>query len=230
MKYSNSHIADLIDDMNKLPDDKTPPKSGNSMLMNAGLIIVILAIITFFSVIFKGLVLKTDITKKHVLNIATSVLTVGLPILAITLLTVNNLPLMMRSFENTFGFSWINGDKLKELTQKLFGGNNNYNDYTIIATQLFEENFKYYLSCMKKGSAVDPNINLNRFKNVFIDDSYFDENGKIKIKVPNPDKPDEKVQDLFDLFTMVTRKRHISVAIWTSLATVGTMYISYLFL
>ena len=162
------------------------------------------------------------------MNILTSVLTIGLPIIGITLMTITNLPLMMRTFENTIGYWWISGDKLQKLTQKLFGGNGNYNDYSIISTQLFEENFKYYLTCMKKDAPVDPNINLNRFKNVFVDDSYFDENGKIKMRMPDEEKPDDKVQDLYDLLSMVVRKRHISVATWVSLGTIVTMYVSYL--
>jgi len=164
-----------------------------------------------------------------VLSIASTVLTIGVPVLAITLMTIENLPLMMRTFENTFGFSWINGKPLRELSQRLFGGNGNYNDYSIITTQLFEENYKYYLTCMKKDAPIDPNINLNRFKNVFIDNSYFDENGKIKMRMPDKNKPDSKVQDLYDLLSMVVRKRHISVATWVSLGTIVTMYASYLF-
>ena len=144
------------------------------------------------------------------------------------MLTITNLPLMMRTFENTIGYWWISGEKLKKLTDKIFGNNGNYNDYTIITTQLFEENFKYYLTCMKKDSPVDPDINLNRFRNVFIDDSYFDEKGKIKITVPNKDNPDEKSQDLYDLLKMVSKKRCISYGTWISLSVVVTLYTSHL--
>lgn len=218
IKYSTDYIADII-------SDKTPSRS---VLMSVGFIVVILAVIALFLVIFKGAVIKSDMDRKTVMGVISSVLTIGLPVIGITMLTIENLPLMMRSFENTFGFSWIRGDALKDTTQKMFGGNGNYNDYSIIATQLFEENFKYYLTCMKKDTKVEPNINLNRFKNVFIDDSYFDDNGKIKMRVPDKDKPDEKTQNLYDLLSMVVRKRHISVATWISLATIVTMYSSYL--
>ena len=218
MKYSGGHIADIIADK--------PPSS--SILMTIAIIAIILAVISFLLVVFKGAIMKTDIKQKNVISIVTSVVTIGLPIMAITLLTIENLPLMMRTFENTFGFSWIGGKKLKELTQKIFGGNGNYNDYSIISTQLFEENYKYYLTCMKKDAPIDPNINLNRFKNVFVDNSYFDEKGKIKMKIPDKENPDDKVQDLYDLLTMVVRKRHISVATWVSLGTIVTMYVSYL--
>ena len=128
----------------------------------------------------------------------------------------------------TFGYWWIGGDKLKKITQNVFGGDGNYNDYSIITTQLFEENFKYYLTCMKKDTPVDPDININRFRNVFIDKSYFDENGKIKMRVPEKDKPDQKVQDLYDLLKMVIRKRHVSVATWVSFSVIATLYTSYL--
>lgn len=219
-KYRESYINALIS------EDKT----SSSMLMSVAFIAIICAGIIICSVIFKALVLKTDMTKKHTLSIITSVLTVGVPILGITMLTIGNLPLMMRSFENTFGFAWINGEPLKKLTQDIFGSENNYNDYSVITTQLFEENFKYYLTCMKKGNTVDSDVNLNRFKNVFVSNSYFDESGKIKIKVPDENKQDEKVQNLYDLLTMVVRKRHVSEATWISLATVATMYASYLFM
>ena len=220
VKYNTSHIADIV--AGKIPS--------NSIFISVLFIAIILAVISFLLLVFKGAIMKTDIKQKNVISIVTSVVTIGLPIIAITLLTIENLPLMMRSFENTFGFSWISGKKLRELTQKIFGGNGNYNDYSIISTQLFEENYKYYLTCMKKDAPIDPNINLNRFKNVFVDDSYFDEKGKIKMKIPDKENPDDKVQDLYDLLTMVVRKRHISVATWVSLGTIVTMYVSYLFI
>ena len=169
IRYSGGHIADIV--AGKIPS--------NSIFISVLFIAIILAVISFILVIFKGAIMKTDIKQKTVISVVTSVVTIGLPILAITLLTIENLPLMMRSFENTFGYSWISGKKLRELSQKIFGGNGNYNDYSIISTQLFEENFKYYLTCMKKDAPIDPNINLNRFKNVFVDNSYFDENGII---------------------------------------------------
>jgi hypothetical protein len=220
-KYGKSYVNELIS------DDAIKP-SGGGFIFNTIIIVVLLAFIAFFSIIFKGLILKNDITKKTTLDIVTSTVTIGLPILAITLLTINSLPLMMRSFENTFGYWWIGGDKLKKITQKVFGGDGNYNDYSIITTQLFEENFKYYLTCMKKDSPVDPDININRFRNVFIDKSYFDENGKIKMRVPDKNKPDEKVQDLYDLLKMVVRKRHVSVATWVSFSVIATLYTSHL--
>ena len=219
VKYNTSHIADIV--AGKIPS--------NSIFISVLFIAIILAVISFILVIFKGAIMKTDIKQKTVISVVTSVVTIGLPILAITLLTIENLPLMMRSFENTFGYSWISGKKLRELSQKIFG-NGNYNDYSIITTQLFEENFKYYLTCMKKDAPIDPNINLNRFKNVFINNSYFDENGIIKMKMPDKDRPDDKVKDLYDLLSMVVRKRHISVATWVSLGTIVTMYASYLFI
>lgn len=222
IKYSDSYVSNIISEMN------TQTKPGNNIFMNVSLIIVIIFVIVFFSVIFKGLILKNDINKSHVMKVLTTVLTIGLPIIGITVLTINNLPLMMRTFENTFGYWWIGGDKLKKITQKVFGGDGNYNDYSIITTQLFEENFKYYLTCMKKDSPVDPDININRFRNVFIDKSYFDENGKIKMRVPDKDKPDEKVQDLYDLLKMVVRKRHVSVATWVSFSVIATLYTSHL--
>lgn len=133
------------------------------------------------------------------------------------------MPLMIRSFENTFGYWWIKGKSLSETTEKLFS-NQNYNDYSIIATQLFEENYKYYLTCMNKNYKADPDaINLNRFKNVFLDDKYFDGD---KLKLDATDKENE----LFKLLKMVIRKRHISEATWISLATVFTMYASYLYI
>lgn len=222
IKYSDSYVAKLILEMN------TQTKPGNDIFMNIALIIVIILVIAFVSVLFKGLVLKNDITKSNVIKVLMSVLTIGLPIIGITVLTINNLPLMMRTFENTFGYWWIGGDKLKKITQNVFGGDGNYNDYSIITTQLFEENFKYYLTCMKKDTPVDPDININRFRNVFIDKSYFDENGKIKMRVPEKDKPDQKVQDLYDLLKMVIRKRHVSVATWVSFSVIATLYTSYL--
>jgi hypothetical protein len=226
-KYNDSYVAELIKTMNGTGEK---PSSLSGILFNLGILAIICGSIVISFVIFKAVVLKTDVNKSHTLKILSAVVTIGLPILAITIATIGNMPLMMRSFENTFGYWWTKGDAMTELTQKLFGGENNYNDYSIISTQLFEENFKYYLECMKKGSEIDANINLNRFKNIFLADSYFvknkDDKDVIKIGLPKEGETD----DLYKLLKMIVRKRHISEATWISLASVLTMYASYLYI
>lgn len=219
-KYSESYVINVI---NTLNGETITSSNISGMFMNVAFLAIILGSIVLCFVVFKAVVLKDDVNKNDALKILASVATIGLPVLAITLTTIGNMPLMLRSFENTFGYWFIKGKSLSDTTEKLFS-NQNYNDYSIIVTQLFEENYKYYLTCMNKDYKADPDaINLNRFKNVFLDDKYFEDD---KLKLDATDKENE----LFKLLKMVIRKRHVSEATWISLATVFTMYASYLYI
>lgn len=218
-KYGKSYINDMIS------DDAIKP-SGGGFMFNTIMIVVILAFMAFFSIIFKGLILKKDITKKHTLDIITSTVTIGLPILAITLVIINSLPLMQRSFENTFGYWWIQGSKLKELTRKMFGGENgNYNDYSVIATQINEHNIKAYLTCMKKEGGGVNLPSLNRFPGINLADKFFDkQTGKIKLAVPSESNPDADMAVLYDFANLIAKKSSIARAIWIAMATATAYY------
>ena len=218
-KYGKSYVNELIS------DDAIKP-SGGGIIFNTIVIVVLLAFIAFFTIIFKGLILKNDITKKITLDIVTSTVTIGLPILAITLITINSLPLMMRSFENTFGYWWIQGAKLKELTRKMFGGENgNYNDYSVIATQINEHNIKAYLTCMKK-EGVGVNLpSLNRFPGINLADKFFDkQTGKLKLAVPSESNADADLAVLYDFANLIVKKTSIARAVWLALATTTAYY------
>ena len=218
-KYGKSYIDKLIS------DDANKPSSGG-FIFNTIMIVVIIAFMAFFSIIFKGLILKKDITTKITLDIITSTVIIGLPILAITLVIINSLPLMQRSFENTFGYWWIQGSKLKELTRKMFGGENgNYNDYSIIATQINEHNIKAYLTCMQKEGG-DVNLpSLNRFPGINLADKFFNKNsGKLKLEVPSELNPDADVAVLYDFANLIVKKTSIARATWMAMATVTACY------
>jgi len=218
-KYGKSYVNELIS------DDAIKP-SGGGFIFNTIVIVVLLAFIAFFSIIFKGLILKNDITKKTALDIVTSTVTIGLPILAITLVTINSLPLMMRSFENTFGYWWIQGTKLKELTRKMFGGENgNYNDYSIIATQINEHNIKAYLTCMKKEGGGVNLPSLNRFPGINLADKFFDkQTGKLKLAVPSESNTDNDLAVLYDFANLIVKKTSVARAMWLALATTTAYY------
>lgn len=219
-KYSGSYISNLIEEIKS--ETPKPASYMSGILKNLVFVAIICGMIVLSFIIFKAVVLKADVKKKDSMNILMSVITIGIPVLIITMATIGNMPLMLRSFENTFGYWWINGSSLKECTTKLFD-NGNYNDYNIVATQLFEENFNYYLKCMNQNyKGAEDTINLNRFKNVYLKPDFFDEE---KLKIENSDE-----NELYKLLKLVIRKRHISEATWISLAAVFVMYSSYLYI
>jgi len=218
-KYGKSYVNELIS------NDASKP-SGGGFMFNAIMVIVLIAFMAFFSIIFKGLVLKKDIAKKDVLEIITSHVIIGLPILAITLIIINSLPLMQRSFENTFGYWWIKGAKLKELTRKMFGGENgNYNDYSVIATQINEHNIKAYLTCMKKEGGGVNLPSLNRFPGINLADKFFDkQTGKLNLIVPSELNKDPDVAVLYDFANLISKKSTVAKAMWMILATTTVYY------
>lgn len=148
-----------------------------------------------------------------------SLIRIGIPIIGFTMIVIYNLPLMIRAFENTFGYAWISGNSLKDLTGKIFeNSTNSYNNYSIIATQLSEENFQTYLSSMKKDVK-----GISRFKDVFLKNEYFTGN-----KLNLMDKINDAPNPIYELLEKVVQKRYISEATWLSLAAILTMYSTYL--
>ena len=171
-------------------------------------------------IIFKAGILKINITSTEALDILTTVATIAVPIIGITMITIENMPLMLRSFENTIGYLWINGSNLSECTKALFNEKGNYNDYSIVTTQLFEENFTYYLTCMNKNFKADgETINLNRFKNTFLNDTYFTGN---KLNMENFKDPTDPI---YKLLEFVVRKRFISNMSWIAFSAIYALYI-----
>ncbi len=150
------------------------------------------------------------------LKTVAAVLTLGLPIIGATMLAIYNLPLLLRAFENTFGYGLCKSD-LQGPTQALFGNADaNYQDYSIVATQLFKENFVPYLTSMTKDSV----NSLNRFKNVYLNPSFIDANShKLVFK-------DDKgaYNPVHQLLEQIMKKRQISETVWLSLAAILTMY------
>lgn len=216
-KYDTTYANELI----KLLIAGTTKPSSKISSITTGLIRIALicGAIMLCIVIFKASVLKTIVSSKEALDIITSVAIISVPIIGITMITIENMPLMLRSFENTIGYWWIKGSKLSECTKELFQ-QENYNDYSIITTQLFEENFTYYLTCMKQNYKAENNaINLNRFQNVFLNDSFF--NGD-KL---NFDKLKEPDNELHKLLEFVVKKRFISNSTWIAFSAIYALYI-----
>ena len=217
-KYDTTYANELI---NSLIAGTTKPSSKISSI-TTGLIRIALicGAIMLSIVIFKEGVLKKSVSSKDALDIITSVAIISVPIIGITMITIENMPLMLRSFENTIGYLWINGSNLSECTKALFNEKGNYNDYSIITTQLFEENFTYYLTCMKQNyKAENDAINLNRFQNVFLNDSFF--NGD-KL---NFDKLKEPDNELHKLLEFVVKKRFISNMSWIAFSAIYVLYV-----
>jgi len=219
-KYDQSHINDLITEF----ESNGPTSSSSSKLSSIGKGLIRIAIICgtimLCIIIFKAGILKINITSSEALNILTTVATIAVPIIGITMITIENLPLMMRSFENTIGYFFIKGSELSECTRTLFNQTGNYNDYSIVTTQLFEENFTYYLTCMNKNyKAEEDTINLNRFKNTFLNDSYFTNN---KLDMSQLKKEDNAIRKLLEF---VVKKRFISNMSWIAFSAIYAFYI-----
>jgi hypothetical protein len=218
-KYDQSHISELIKEF-----ESTEPTSSSSKLSSIGKglfrIAIICGTIMLCIIIFKAGILKINITSSEALDILTTVATIAVPIIGITMITIENLPLMMRSFENTIGYFFIKGSELSECTRELFNQTGNYNDYSIVTTQLFEENFTYYLTCMNKNFKADgETINLNRFKNTFLNDSYFTNNKLDMTKLKDPKG------SLHKLLEFVVKKRFISNMSWIAFSSIYALYI-----
>lgn len=120
--------------------------------------------------------------------------------------------LISRAFENTFGYKFISiFGSLKETIGAVFTGNPNY-DYSIIATQLFDDQFT-------ENSEENKNM-LNRVASMF---SGVQVNENITTKIGDTDET-----PITNLKKLITKKHQVSEATLTSLATIIAFYISYL--
>ena len=219
-KYDTTYVNQLIDSfVTRQPATSSKMSSFGKGLMR---IAIICGTIMLCIIVFKAGVLKINVGSKEALDILSTVAIIGVPIIGITMMTIENLPLMMRSFENTIGYFFIKGSELSECTRELFNQTGNYNDYSIVTTQLFEENFTYYLTCMKKNYKAEgegETINLNRFKNTFLNDSYFTNN---KLDVSQLKKEDTAIRKLLEF---VVKKRFISNMSWVAFSAIYALYI-----
>jgi hypothetical protein len=216
-KYDTTYVSELIESFAA----GKPATSSKMSSFGKGLmrIAIICGVIILCIIVFKAGVLKKNVRSKEALDILSTVAVITVPIVGITMMTIENLPLMMRTFENTIGYFFIKGSDLSECTTKLFQ-QGNYNDYSVVITQLFEENFTYYLKCMKKDfKAEGDTINLNRFQNVFLNEAYF-EGDKL-----NVEKLKDPTDSLHKLLEFVVKKRFISHMSWVAFSAIYALYI-----
>lgn len=227
VNYREQHIDDVISLYNKLyvnvdSNNNTKEVSYTGRFgWSLGLLGFILIILFGALLVFQMSIGETP----DMASLAWSLTRVGLPIIGFTMIVIYNLPLMLRAFENTFGYAWISlGSTLHEKANALFGkegdGADSYNDYSVIATQLYEENYPAYLMSMRK-----ENNGISRFKDVFLKSDHLINSGSKLNLMP---KINEKPNPVYEMLKLVVEKRYISEASWLSLAALLTMYSTYL--
>lgn len=226
INYGDSHINDVISLYNNLyvnTDSNIVSEvvSYTSRFTRClGLLGIMLIILFGGLMVFQMSIGETP----DMANLAWSLTRVGIPIIGFTMMVIYNLPLMLRAFENTFGYAWISlGSKLRTMASNLFEKDSaaeSYNDYSVIATQLYEENYAAYLMSMRK-----ENDGISRFKDVFLKSNHLLSEGSKLNLLASSDKGDNPV---YEMLKLVVQKRYISEAAWLSLAALLTMYSTYL--
>ncbi len=226
VNYGDSHIKDVISLYNNLFFNKESNNNTKEVSYtdrfgwSLGLLGIILIILFGALLVFQMSIGETP----DMASLAWSLTRVGLPIIGFTMIVIYNLPLMLRAFENTFGYTWISVFRnLQTTANALFekgDGVDLYNDYSVIATQLYEENYPAYLMSMRK-----ENNGISRFKDVFLKSEYLTNSGSNLNLMP---KINEKPNPVYEMLKLVVEKRYISEASWLSLAALLTMYSTYL--
>lgn len=226
VNYGDSHIKDVISLYNNLFVNKES-NNNTKEVSYTGRFGWSLGLLGFILIILFGALLVFQMSigeTPDMANLAWSLIRVGLPIIGFTMIVIYNLPLMLRAFENTFGYAWISVFRnLQTTANALFekgDGVDSYNDYSVIATQLYEENYPAYLMSMRK-----ENNGISRFKDVFLKSDYLTNPGS---KLNLMSKINEKPNPVYEMLKLVVEKRYISEASWLSLAALLTMYSTYL--
>lgn len=160
-----------------------------------------------------------EMTGKQWIELTIPVFIIGTVAIGLTMVLINTLPVMMRTFENTIGFSFINkGSELNNIIRGVIDTSNDVIDYTVLATQLYVENFKAYLGSMLPNIA--DGASISRFTNVFVKKSIF-ENGNLVFETGETKTP---VGQLLD---KIIEKRILSETTWISLGALFTILGSY---
>ena len=157
-----------------------------------------------FTIGLKSIVLEGDrnLNEKDVIDIIINGTISGLAVIGTMVLYISQRPLISRAFENTVGYKWISWfSGLSGVINNVFTGPQGQ-DYSIIATQLFDDQF-----------TDSPDNNKSLLKNVA---SMF--SGVSVKENPNID----------DLKKLITKKHQVSEATLISLAAIIAFYISYL--
>ncbi len=157
-----------------------------------------------FTIGLKSIVLEGDrnLNEKDVIDIIINGTISGLAVIGTMVLYISQRPLISRAFENTVGYKWISWfSGLSGVINKVFTGPQGQ-DYSIIATQLFDDQF-----------TDSPDNNKSLLNNVA---SMF---SGVDVKV------DASIDDLKKL---ITTKHQVSEATLISLAAIIAFYISYL--
>ncbi len=165
-----------------------------------------------------------EMTGKKWIELTVPVAIIGAIAIGLTMILINVLPVMMRTFENTVGYSAISsGGELNEILKDVIDtSKNNVVDYTVLATQLYVENFKAYLGGMIPN--IQNGASLSRFTNVFVKDSIFD---KTTGNLIFEDQQTNEKTSVGKLLDKVIQKRVLSETTWISLGALFTMFGSY---
>ncbi len=165
-----------------------------------------------FTIGLKSIVLEGDrnLNEKDVIDIIINGTISGLAVIGTMVLYISQRPLISRAFENTVGYKWIS------LFSGLSGVINSVfevppgQDYSIIATQLFDDQFTDSLDNNK--SLLNNVASMFSGVNVKKDNSSID---NLKTSIDNLKK-------------LITTKHQVSEATLISLAAIIAFYISYL--
>lgn len=166
-----------------------------------------------------------EMTGKKWVELLVPVGIIGTVAIGLTMVLINTLPLIMRTFENTIGYAIIRhfGNTLNTIIKDgIIDKETSHNivDYIVLATQLYVENFKAYLGSMVKG--LPETASISRFTNVFVDSAIFDKDHNLIFM--NQDQTPTKVAELLQ---KIIDKRAWSETTWISLGTLFTILGSY---
>jgi hypothetical protein len=215
IKYGNTFLEEA----------KAYPKtafSSNKML-NITVFIILLGLI-YGGVGAVHLMTGLEMTGKKWVELLVPVGIIGTVAIGLTMVLINTLPLIMRTFENTIGYAIIRqfGETLNTIIKDgIIDKETSHNivDYTVLATQLYVENFKAYLGSMVKG--LPESASISRFTNVFVDSSIFDKDRNLIFT--NQDQPTK----VAELLQKIIAKRAWSETTWISLGTLFTILGTY---
>lgn len=164
-----------------------------------------------FTIGLKSAVLEGDrnLNEKDVIDIIINGTISGLAVIGTMVLYISQRPLISRAFENTVGYKWISWfSGLSGVINSVFTGPQGQ-DYSIIATQLFDDQFTdsqdNNKSLLKNVASMFSGVELN-------------ESGSI----------DDLKKLIDNLKKLITTKHQVSEATLISLAAIIAFYISYL--
>lgn len=160
--YSMQYGSDTMDAMiQQMRGDSavSPTQLASNFMTKVAYTLALTAIVSGLNLIIHLVFEDIELNVRNISGVVATSGVITFFVVGLTMIAVDSVPLLRRAFENTFGYMRINGESLTALTRKIYTNKFNpdldaYQNFNVLITPLYMENFSGYLELMQSGNPV----------------------------------------------------------------------------